>query len=547
MNLQTLYVESDSSLTSFNTIYNLYHSLLNSLGKAALLEIQHKYETDISMIFNYFNNEINNPEYNSPQATIELQAIMLRLSRHHIKKAKIVDNVSRFIVDAMAYGVSNSLLDRIQFRSSELIDRPSLMIINRILELIKINELKIDITFLFNKKVLGLNNNESVIKARNQVFEKLNKYCKFIFGNSEEHLEITIEDFTLKNEQYNEKILDAAVIEQNFELAQIILLHSLNNKSDNKIVTDQLAYRILGVIEANLGDFKKSIEFLDLAIENSQNIIEFSRNSYIKGLCLIKRLKRVEEGIEIIEKALEKLAKDYKDDVKYKHEKAWLINGLCLGRTIIGNKLNGKEKESFLQNIIKEEMNAYKLLKGNSNHHLIYLKFNLLANIAFLLEILEDYPNAIKFWEKAFAPILASDGQYKEGEKSITYRLGILYVKQNDLKQAELLLERSLLLVRHEKNRFHLNAILYAYAYVKLLNGDKSKDINQLLNEGKKLSKDLNDKEMLLKYESALKYFYGEIEIHKLVMPNIKLISYIPQLDLSFAPEIDMNRYLTNV
>lgn len=544
MNMKTLNVESDSSISSFNTIHTLYQLLQNNIEKSDFFIIQQKYEADISMLFNYFNNEINNPEYNSTLAVLELQAIMLRLSRHHIKKAKMIDNISRFFNELFAYCIDNYILSEINFIKSELIDRPSLMILNRSIQLLEQNGIDIKLKFSFSKQVLGINN-EGIVKIRVQLFEKLNRTINFVSNSSANLPVLSDMHFTLKKEQYNKKILDAAIIEQNFELAYLILNKSLNSSKDEKIISDQLAYRNIGVIEANIGDFDRSIKYLDYAIETSENIIEYSRNSYIKSLCLIKRLRRVEDGISVLENALEKLCANYKEnDFKYKHERAWLINGLCLGKTILANKLKGKERETALHGLIQEEMKAYKLLQNESSFYLVYLKFNLLANIAFLLEILGDYQIAIQFWEKAFAPLLSNDGDNREGEKSVTYRLGILNIKLENYEQAELLLERSLLLARNENNRFHINVILYALIYVKLMN-NKTKEIIDLIIEGKSLSIDLNDPKMMEIFRESTDCYNGNIAVSELMVPNVKLISYIPQIDLAFVPEVDLNKHLT--
>lgn len=545
INMKTLNVESDSSISSFNTIHTLYQLLKDNIEKSYFSTIQQKFEPDVSMLFNYFNNEVNNPEYNSSLAILELQAIMLRLSRHHIKKAKMIDNISRFFNELFAYCMDKHILSEINFIKSELIDRPSLMIINRSIQLLEQNSIGIKFNFSFSKQVLGKNNHEGIVKIRTQLFEKLSKTINFVSAFPDNLSELTDKDFNLKEEQYSKKILDAAIIEQNFELAYFIVNKSLNSDKNNKIISDQLAYRNLGVIEANIGDFERAIKYFDYAIGVSENIIEYSRNSYIKGLCLIKRLKKVEDGIEILEKALEKLCINYKEnDFKYKHERAWLINGICLGKTILANKLKGKERETTLYELIKEEMKAYKMLQNESSFYLVYLKFNLLANIAFLLEILEEYQTAIQFWEKAFAPILANDAQNREGEKSVTYRLGILNIKLGNYEQAEFLLERSLLLARNENNKFHINVILYSLIYVKLLN-NRSKNIIDSIIEGKSISIDLNDKKMSENFESSIDCYNGNISISELMIPDVKLISYIPQIDLAFVPEIDLNKHLT--
>lgn len=419
------------------------------------------------------------------------------------------------------------------------------MVINRLTRLVQKKQAEIEIKFEFSKNVFNLNNDDHLIKARTQVFNKLDRLIQIKEKSIVNQQKLSSENFKLNDRLYNSDILNAALIEQNFELAFLLLNHTLKSNQNNKIISDQMAYRNIGVIEANLGNFDEALCYFDKSIQSSENILEYSRNSYIKGLCLIKRFKKVEEGLEVIDQALQKFNDNYVEgDTKYKHEKAWLINGKCLGRAILASKLEKLEKEQIILEIIKDEMEAYKLISHEPSFYLVYLRFNLLANIAFLLEILGNYTKAIEFWERAFAPILANDGQYRESEKALTYRLGVLNINLSEFEKAKVLLERALELARTEGHPFHLNVILYAIGYLRLLTGDTSDDLLTLLEEGKDLAFHLNDDRTTKLFEQAILCFNGLTDIKGLTPPKVKLISYVPYIDLSFVPEIDLNTEL---
>ncbi|MEF2293794.1 tetratricopeptide repeat protein [Virgibacillus dokdonensis] len=543
--LSSLFIESNSTIQSYYTANRLYESLNSITTDAIFSEIHKEYAIDTSSVFGYFDNEKKNPEYNGNLATLELQAIMLRLSRHHIKRAKIIENVSNFFADLILYNYQNGL-KKIVFMRAEFIDRPSLMIINRTISILRRNNIEINISFDFQRNVF-INSEIELINSRAQVFNKLDRIIKIKDYSNIVGRELTIDDFNLRDDFYNTNVLNAAIIEQNFELAFLILQYNLHSNKDYKIMSDQMTYRNLGVIEVNLGNFEKAIIYFDKAINNSDSVIEYSRNSYIKALCLIKRLKKVEKGLKVIDQAILKLYNaDIEKDIKYKHEMAWLINGQCLGRTILASRMNQKDKESVLFEIIGKEMEAYRLISHEKSFHLIYLKFNLLANIAFLLEILGNYTKAIDFWEKSFAPILASDDQYREGEKALTYRLGILYLNLGDLGKSEVLLKRALALAKSEDNPFHINVIFYAIGYLKILNNDSYNTTLDLINKGKNLSIHLGDSKMRNQFEELNKSLDDNFGSKMLEPPKVKLISYIPYIDLSFVPEIDLNKQLTS-
>lgn len=538
----------ENSMQSYSAAYDLFELLKGEMDHSAFQKLYIKYASDIASIFDYFDNELNNPEYNNHLSILELQAIMLRLSRHHIKRAKTIENIAQFFKESLSClaECSEEQLLRLKIKNAEYIDRPSLMILNRLLKLTSDQKLQISINFDFNKDVLKSSESNRLVNSRIQVFNKMDRLTNLSQFSTFQRDLLSNEDFFLNERLYNDIILDASIIEQNFELAFLILNKSLKSPLEKKVISDQMAFRNLGVIEANLGNFKNALSLFDEAISNSESLIERSRNSYIKGLCLIKRMKRVEEGVEVMDNALKELDENFVEgSVKYMHEKAWLINGLCLGKTILASKKKNEAKNKDFVHIIQREMEAYKLISNQTSFRLIYLKFNLLANIAFLLEIQGRYDQAINFWEKSFAPILANDGDYQEGEKSLTYRLGVLKIHLNKYEESRKHLNRSLQLAEVENNQFHINVILYALGYLEISIGNHKESI-RYLNEGYKISLHLGDRTTEQLFLSALDYCKGRTENKEIEQPKAKLTSYIPYLDLSFVPEIDLNKALTS-
>ncbi|HIH7690054.1 TPA: hypothetical protein ACYSSA_002809, partial [Staphylococcus aureus] len=176
------------------------------------------------------------------------------------------------------------------------------------------------------------------------------------------------------------------------------------------------------------------------AVQNSENIIDKARNTYIYTLHLTKRLNKPEESIIIIKKMLEELEmnKDIEDIENYLHEKAWLKNGLSLAQTI-----NSKNIHRDAVEIIKNEMDSYKSIAESNNFKFVYLKYNLLANIAFLLEILNVYKKAENFWEMAFGKLFLDENNNLDGVKSLSYRLGVLNIKMDNFNKAKYYLKKA--------------------------------------------------------------------------------------------------------
>ena len=532
-----VYIESHPHLLSYSTIYELYTELKKEVDSSVFSEIEAKYAGDLSRILYYFKNEKENPDYQGMHATLELQAIVLRLSRHHIKRARIIENTAQFFVDLLT-SLSNEKSLNIEFTNAEFIDRPSMMVINRIDQLLR-NHLEISICLVMNKSIPLLNTNCPLLTARKQLLTKMNnKIFKTISQTN-----FSTDSFIIFESSYNIETLNAAIIEQNFELAILIIQCAL--QEEEPFISRQLSYRYLGVIEANLGNYDTAIQYLNSAIQKSTHLLEKSSNTYIKALCLIKRKQNFNEAIVLIENAIEDLNNNWVEDYRYKHEKAWLINGLCLAKTIQVSKLSNQEKKQQLMSVVQAEMDAFRLINKETHFRISYLKFNLLANIAFLLEIMGEYTQAIDFWKRAFAPILR-EGEYYEGEKGLSYRLGVLHIKLKEYEVSSEYLKRSYQLSLIENNPFDQLAILYSLVYLTFKEGNLNLS-NEYLKNGSEIAEKLRDPFYIDRFNQAIKIIehsqkpYNE----ELPFPSIKLPSYVPYLDLSFIPEIDLNKTLS--
>ncbi|CAM3867348.1 hypothetical protein [Mesobacillus thioparans] len=535
VSIKEIQLNIENNLISFSAVNQLYTICKEIVPSAIFAEIESQYAGDISRVLYYYGNEISNPEYRNILATLEIQAITLRLSRHHIKRARVINNIANFFKDILAYiSLGNNEIVELRINNAEFIDRPSMMIINLINRLSSNHNFSIRL--IYNREVSEDNSLSSqLLKTRLQL-------CKAIALRQEKpsQIELKESDFSLKDASYNEIVLNASLIEQNFELSILILNKLL--KDHDPFISKQLSYRYLGVIEANLGQYDNAIEFLNKAIDSSESVLETCCNKYIKSLCLTKRKQNISESLQLLEEAITLINTQWEDTPEFKHEKAWLINGLSLAKTIRASKLPKKEKEKELQEIIKHEIEAYTLLKNETNLRIAYLKFNLLANIAFLLEILNEYEKAIDFWKRAFGPLL-NDGEYNDAEKALSYRIGLLYIKLGDLNKASEYLERANNLSNIEKNEFHLLNIYFAQGFLEAKKQQYSA-AEDFFIKGRTLSGDLKDFQTEEEFKEALSQLNTNLEISR--FPHIKLRSYVPYIDLSFVPEIDLNKALTH-
>lgn len=457
--------------------------------------------------------------HNSKESVIELKAISLRLSRHHMKRANFIEKIARVIAEVI-YETNLKII----IQNFEYADRPSIMVINRTIQILNIkynisNSLTIEMSDFKSE-------NKLLFKMRDNLFNNLytkNTAFRKAVTTSTEKEEL------LFDLDYNSSSLDMALLEQNYELAYLILIS--DHEKGSQSLNDQMFYRWIGVICANLSFYEEAHDLLFKAIQYSEGIIDKARNTYIFTLHLTKRMNKPEESIKLIKEMLVELEtfKDKNSD-DFLHEKAWLKNGLSLAQT-----LNSKSIEEDAIGIIKNEMESYETISNSNNFKFVYLKYNLLANIAFLLEILKEYNQAEQFWERAFGKLFLDEKNNLDGVKSLSYRLGVLNIKMNNLEKAKEKLMKAKKLSKLDNNDFHVLNINYALNYINFL---ESNNDEIFIKENIDLANFLND----IYYKEAFESLFNSEGTPP--PPKLKLISYVSNIDLSFVPKEDMNEKL---
>ena len=263
------------------------------------------------------------------------------------------------------------------------------------------------------------------------------------------------------------------------------------------------------------------------------------------------------------------------------------MNGLAFVATLRAKQLPKSESTNMLHNILKMEIEAYNLVSGPMDMPHIYLRFNLLVNIAFLLEILGEYEQAIRFW-KEYAKNIKKFGP--EVDEVLGYRLGLVFFKAGRHGDAKKALASSLAGARSDLDKFSEERILYALGYVYLKSGENQKAMS-FFEDGLKLALELEwnnasdhiiglahsgaqlERSFLTDYllktipQKSIRTSLSKIVIRaincvrlgdssipktlddaglKLKPPSPKLPSYIASVDLEPVPSTDVNRYLVS-
>lgn len=537
-------------------------------------EYQDRHPFKIEEVKVAFNNLMNAWKSMDMASDSIIFSIIRRISRESSATAKLIDHLAEKIVDLVRedYFLNKRRLVLL-IGCSEWIDRPSIRVINRVFKLLPFSHLRMVWTFsdnVPNLKVLenSFSMNDSLKVARGRIFTRLySEQNPLLLGESER--EANFDHTNFKGSGHG-LMADAAIslVTQNYENAYLACEIMLNK---NKISEE--TYRIVGLVHANLTLYDKAYEAFKTASEVADTNPKRAHIECLSALLAIKRFYNLE-----IAKEHYKVALKYVDesDAENRLEKGWILNGLSFMETVLSSKLQGDEKEVLLEGVLKRELKALQLIKNDKGSGPLYLRYNLISNISFLLEIRGDYLNSLETWRRAFTKLIGEDHEF-------CYRAGMLSWKAGHIDEGISYLNKGLKQAILQRDRLDTECIYYGLGYVhyinknykdaaynflegfrcalNLSNWDQAKKHiigcivsskntgNDQINIG--LLTDMisdqpcpNDVLNLLKEDRS--YFSDQIFHELLHRPKTKLSSYHPSVDLEAIPEIDMNDFLIN-
>jgi hypothetical protein len=323
--------------------------------------------------------------------------------------------------------------------------------------------------------------------------------------------------------------------------------------------------RISAIAMINLGWRDAAQNALFLAERDSLKVAEKAHLCYLQGLIEAKRSYRLNEsdahylrGLSIVDRS----QADGSESDEIRIERAWLNNGLALNDVLrfrSDTSLSYRLKDAFR----RLEM-AFNLVREIDSNQAVYLRYNLLANMAFLMEIGERWEVAISLMEQVFAIEMGHTFSDKgKWDASLSYRLGLLYLGAGDHEKCKQWLERSLSGTTDE-SWFLRERVLRGVVVAAFKRGDHS-SVLAAANEGfelcianrsfdgtvwhgtslSKLFRLLNDTQNYNRIQNRLTDEGIDLpSVERPVSP--KLPAYIPELDLEDIPILDLNVYLSN-
>lgn len=336
------------------------------------------------------------------------------------------------------------------------------------------------------------------------------------------------------------------------------------------------ALRLSGLCAINIGQIERGLELLAQSEELAVGPARRAHLAYLQGLTESKRTydlaasdAHYRRGLAALEDATSANGDDHA------LERAWLLNGLALNEAILWRREPDQPDHEARAFALERE--AFDLVHEGMQPARVYLRFNLIANSALLLEMQRRSDLAEQLFRRAFEfPAAAgSTAEANRWTSTVSYRIGVLQFRDGRLEESAASLEAALDVNTHEGSWATQDVILRALGAVAYERGafgqaryyfargvDLCRDARAaqgLFEHGRGLVATLlaDDKftqardvyEELLEDEgidvTGIGAFPSPESTLRPVPPSPKLPAYVPEVDLEDIPTIDLNRFLS--
>ncbi|WP_322905682.1 tetratricopeptide repeat protein [Paenibacillus campi] len=564
------YSIEDRSFAAYSTVEHIWNQLITYAEQAG---VNFKLVHDTRHSFEQLMNSWKRLDMNSDSI---IYSIIRRISRESNTTAKWIDQSAAKMVrliEALAMHTNKRVVCIIE--QAEWLDRPSIRLLNRLYKLMPFGETGLILRFACAIPAITeldepFDISCSIAVARARIFKRLLSEQSPLICAGEVPV-ATYHNCSYQASEYG-ILADAALalVTQNYENAYLACFAAFN-----KPVVSEEAYRICGLVHANLSLYDQAYTLFQTAAVHARSLPVQAHIECLCALLAVKRFYNLDIANEHYQKALTLVNES---DEQNRLERGWVYNGLSFMDTVAASRLTGSDKQQQLEAVFYRERTAFQLIKQDNNPGALYLRYNLLSNMTFLLEIKGDYQNALKMWESAFNRLL-------KNQHAFEYRTGMLAWKAGELEKAISLLLKARDEATRQEDRLDLEGINEALGYIFFHKGqyEQAFDYYEL---GMELSWSLAHwsecKRQLIgclkamqemqqqtperiwnkmiqfakepRIAQAERQFFAQSRVdiwsqvatYKLKMPKSKLSSYHPSVDLEMTPDVDMNDFLIN-
>ena len=360
----------------------------------------------------------------------------------------------------------------------------------------------------------------------------------------------------------------AALVVQNYD-ACFLGTDALVKHGDFGDISEGLRLRALAAV--NVGNFDLSMQDLHEAERATELPGRRAHFCYLQGLIDAKRRYSLEQSRSHYERGLAYLdaaagRNGHGEDLPL--ERGWLLNGLALNQAILQRR--HREDSSHHDRAIALERQAFGLVQDGDDPSRSYLRFNLLANCALLMEMQGHYDVAIDIFTKTFDFTDAESPTIRDrSRRALGYRAGVLHYRAGRVELAHTLLQDAVDEDGGTDGWPTYERVLRAVGSVALARGavTEAADIfgrgldicrrarsaegtreharglcSALMLAGKlQQARSVFD---MLSAEEGVTVGTDLSRLAAVTPPSPKLPAYVPEVDLEGIPAIDINRFL---
>jgi tetratricopeptide (TPR) repeat protein len=340
--------------------------------------------------------------------------------------------------------------------------------------------------------------------------------------------------------------LAADLVQQNYDR-----LFALVDETWDVSLVDRT--RLIALAALNVGDLGTAQSVLASAEDQAREGPTGAHICYLQGLVAAKREYDLRASDAHHRRGLSHLG-SVKDD-ESSLERAWLFNGLALNNALYWRRNPGNGQ--YFRQAFEQVQAAFSLIRSLNDAPAAYLRFNLIANTTFLLEMRGAYTEAAQTFERAFNV----HDQDIELSTTLMYRIGTLWLRAGDLHKARLYLCRAA--TGSAGDWWSHEVVLRALGALEYASGRVSQAVDQYL-QGARCSIDARARRGSLHHVKSIQniapgstveqecvqellqsgVLRQELDTYQpLALPS-KLPAYVPEIDLESLPVLDLNRFL---
>ena len=360
----------------------------------------------------------------------------------------------------------------------------------------------------------------------------------------------------------------AALVVQNYD-ACFLWTDALLRRADAGEVSEGLRLRALAAV--NVGMFDQSMRDLHQAELMTELPGRRAHFCYLQGLIDAKRRYSLEQSGSHYERGLAHLEaaagrNGHGEDLPL--ERGWLLNGLALNEAILQRR-HGEDTAHHARAIALER-HAFGLVQDGDDPARAYLRFNLLANCALLMEMQGQWDVAIDIFTKTFDfTDSESETIRQRSRRALGYRAGVLHFRAGRVEEAHRLLQDAVEQDAAIDGWATYERVLRAVGSVALARGTLT-EAADIFATGLDICRNARSAEGTREHARGLcsalmlagKRHQASVVCDTLsaeegitvgsdlsrpiavTPPSPKLPAYIPEVDLEGIPAIDINRFL---